>query len=53
MGALKELAEEMRAAVITVMHFNKKVISLSIIARFEQHVLCQLSRHAYGVIKDA
>ena len=54
LGPLKELAEEMRAAVITVMHFNKKVDITNALLRVSNSMaFVGLPRHAYGVIVDA
>jgi hypothetical protein len=54
LGPLKDLAEEMRAAVITVMHFNKKVDITNALLRVSNSMaFVGLPRHAYGVIADA
>jgi DNA polymerase family A/AAA domain len=54
LGPLKELAEELRAAVITVMHFNKKVDITDALLRVSNSLaFVGLPRHVYGVIVDA
>jgi hypothetical protein len=54
LGPLKELAEELRAAIITVMHFNKKVDITNALLRISNSLaFVGLPRHAYGVIDDA
>jgi DNA polymerase-1 len=54
LGPLKELAEEMRVAVITVMHFNKKVDITNALLRVSNSMaFVGLPRHVYGVIADA
>ena len=54
LGPLKELAEEIRVAVITVMHFNKKVDITNALLRVSNSMaFVGLPRHAYGVIADA
>ena len=53
LGPLKELAEEMRVAIITVMHFNKKVDITNALLRISNSLaFVGLPRHAYGVIAD-
>ena len=53
LGPLKELAEETRAAVITVMHFNKKMDITNALLRVSNSMaFVGLPRHAYGVIAD-
>jgi hypothetical protein len=53
LGPLKDLAEEMRASVITVMHFNKKVDITNALLRVSNSMaFVGLPRHAYGVIAD-
>ena len=53
LGPLKDLAEEMRVAVITVMHFNKKVDITNALLRVSNSMaFVGLPRHAYGVIAD-
>jgi DNA polymerase bacteriophage-type len=53
LGPLKELAEETRAAVITVMHFNKKIDITNALLRVSNSMaFVGLPRHAYGVIAD-
>jgi putative DNA primase/helicase len=54
LGPLKDLAEEMKIAVITVMHFNKKVDITNALLRVSNSMaFVGLPRHAYGVINDA
>jgi DNA polymerase len=54
LGPLKDLAEEMRIAIITVMHFNKKVDITNALLRVSNSMaFVGLPRHAYGVIADA
>ena len=54
LGPLKELAEEIKTAVITVMHFNKKVDITNALLRVSNSMaFVGLPRHAYGVIADA
>jgi DNA polymerase len=54
LGPLKELAEEMRVAVITVMHFNKKVDITNALLRISNSLaFVGLPRHVYGVVADA
>jgi DNA polymerase bacteriophage-type len=54
LGPLKDLAEEMRTAIITVMHFNKKVDITNALLRVSNSMaFVGLPRHAYGVIADA
>jgi hypothetical protein len=53
LGPLKELAEEMAIAVITVMHFNKKVDITNALLRVSNSMaFVGLPRHAYGVVSD-
>jgi hypothetical protein len=53
LGPLKDLAEEMRIAIITVMHFNKKVDITNALLRVSNSMaFVGLPRHAYGVIAD-
>jgi putative DNA primase/helicase len=54
LGPLKDLAEEKKIAVITVMHFNKKVDITNALLRVSNSMaFVGLPRHAYGVINDA
>jgi DNA polymerase len=54
LGPLKELAEDMRIAIITIMHFNKKVDITNALLRVSNSLaFVGLPRHAYGVIADA
>jgi DNA polymerase-1 len=54
LGPLKDLAEELRVAIITVMHFNKKVDITNALLRVSNSMaFVGLPRHAYGVIADA
>lgn len=54
LGPLKELAEEMRIAIVTVMHFNKKVDITNALLRVSNSMaFVGLPRHAYGVVADA
>jgi hypothetical protein len=49
LGPLKELAEEMRIAVITVMHFNKKADVTNAMLRVSNSMaFVGLPRHVYG-----
>lgn len=53
LGPLKDLAEEMRVSIITVMHFNKKVDITNALLRVSNSMaFVGLPRHAYGVIAD-
>jgi putative DNA primase/helicase len=53
LGPLKELAEELKVAVIAIMHFNKKVDITNALLRVSNSMaFVGLSRHAYGVIAD-
>jgi DNA polymerase I-like protein with 3'-5' exonuclease and polymerase domains len=54
LGPLKELAEEMHIAIITVMHFNKKVDITNALLRVSNSLaFVGLPRHVYGVVADA
>ena len=54
LGPLKDLAKEMKVAVITVMHFNKKIDITNALLRVSNSMaFVGLPRHAYGVIADA
>jgi DNA polymerase len=54
LGPLKDLAEELKVAVVTVMHFNKKVDITNALLRVSNSMaFVGLPRHAYGVINDA
>jgi putative DNA primase/helicase len=54
LGPLKDLGEEMQVAIITVMHFNKKVDITNALLRISNSMaFVGLPRHAYGVIADA
>jgi hypothetical protein len=54
LGPLKELAEEMRVAVIAVMHFNKKVDITNALLRVSNSMaFVGLPRHVYSVVADA
>ncbi|WP_271523273.1 AAA family ATPase [Bradyrhizobium sp. CCBAU 53380] len=53
LGPLKELAEENGIAIITVMHFNKKVDITNALLRVSNSMaFVGLPRHAYGVVSD-
>jgi DNA polymerase len=53
LGPLKELAEEKRIAVITVMHFNKKVDITNAMLRISNSLaFVGLPRHVYAVVAD-
>jgi hypothetical protein len=53
LGPLKDLAEEMRVAIIGVMHFNKKVDITNALLRVSNSLaFVGLPRHVYGVISD-
>jgi DNA polymerase len=54
LGPLKELAEELRVAVVTVMHWNKKTDVTDALLRVSNSMaFVGLPRHAYGVIADS
>ena len=54
LAPLKDLAEEMKVAIITVMHFNKKIDITNALLRVSNSMaFVGLPRHAYGVINDA
>ena len=54
LGPLKELAEEMRISVISVMHFNKKVDITNALLRVSNSLaFVGLPRHVYAVVYDA
>ena len=54
LGPLKELAEEMRLSVISVMHFNKKVDITNALLRVSNSLaFVGLPRHVYAVVHDA
>ena len=54
LGPLKELAEEMRISVISVMHFNKKVDITNALLRVSNSLaFVGLPRHVYAVVHDA
>jgi putative DNA primase/helicase len=54
LGPLKELAEETRIAVITVMHFNKKMDITNALLRISNSLaFVGLPRHVYAVVDDA
>jgi hypothetical protein len=53
LGPLKELAGEMQAAVVALMHFNKKTDVLNMMLRICNSIaFAAASRHAFGVIDD-
>jgi putative DNA primase/helicase len=52
LGPLKELAEELKFAVVTVMHFNKKTDVTSALMRVSNSTAFVGLRHAYAVIAD-
>jgi putative DNA primase/helicase len=53
LGPLKELAEEMQIAVITVMHFNKKQDITNALLRVSNSLaFVGLPRHVYSVVAD-
>jgi DNA polymerase len=53
LGPLKELAEELEIAVVTVMHFNKKIDITNTLLRVSNSMaFVGLPRHAYGVVAD-
>jgi hypothetical protein len=50
---LKELAEELRVAVVAIMHFNKKVDVLNMMLRICNSIaFAAASRHAFGIVDD-
>jgi putative DNA primase/helicase len=50
---LKELAEELRVAVIAIMHFNKKADVLNMMLRICNSIaFAAASRHAFGIVDD-
>jgi putative DNA primase/helicase len=54
LGPLKELAEEMRVAIITVMHFNKKADVTNALLRVSNSMaFVGLPRHVYSVVADS
>jgi putative DNA primase/helicase len=54
LGPLKELAEEMRIAIIAIMHFNKKVDVTNALLRISNSLaFVGLPRHVYAVVDDA
>ena len=54
LGPLKELAEEMRIAIIAIMHFNKKTDVTNALLRISNSLaFVGLPRHVYAVISDA
>lgn len=54
LGPLKELAEEMRIAIITIMHFNKKADVTNAMLRISNSLaFVGLPRHVYAVVADA
>jgi DNA polymerase I-like protein with 3'-5' exonuclease and polymerase domains len=54
LGPLKELAAEMRVAIIAVMHFNKKLDVINVLLRISDSLaFAAAARHAYGIIADA
>jgi DNA polymerase len=53
LGPLKELAEEMRVAIIAIMHFNKKLDVVNVLLRISDSLAFgAAARHAYGIIAD-
>jgi hypothetical protein len=53
LAPLQDLAGEMRAAVIGLMHFNKKVDVLNMLLRICNSIaFAAAARHAYGVVHD-
>ena len=53
LGPLKDLAEEKRIAIITIMHFNKKVDVTNAMLRISSSLaFVGLPRHVYAVISD-
>jgi DNA polymerase I-like protein with 3'-5' exonuclease and polymerase domains len=53
LGPLKDLAEEMNAAVIGIMHFNKKVDVTNVLLRVSDSLaFVAAPRHVFGVIYD-
>jgi putative DNA primase/helicase len=53
LGPLKELAEEMRVAIVAVMHFNKKVDVTNALLRVSNSLaFVGLPRHVYAVVDD-
>jgi hypothetical protein len=53
LAPLKQLAEETTAAIVAVMHFNKKVDVLNMMLRICNSIaFAAASRHAFGVVDD-
>jgi hypothetical protein len=53
LGPLKELAGETQAAIVALMHFNKKVDVLNMMLRICNSIaFAAASRHAFGVVDD-
>src|SRR5262249_14284036 len=53
LGPLKELTEEVQAATIGIMHFNKKIDVTNALLRVSNSMaFVGLPRHVYGVIAD-
>jgi putative DNA primase/helicase len=53
LSPLKEMAQEMRAAIITVMHFNKKTDITNALLRVSNSLaFVGLPRHVYSVVAD-
>jgi hypothetical protein len=50
---LKELGEELRIAIIAVMHFNKKADVVNMMLRISNSIaFAAASRHAFGIVDD-
>jgi putative DNA primase/helicase len=50
---LKELAEELRVAVVAIMHFNKRADVLNMMLRICNSIaFAAASRHAFGIVDD-
>jgi DNA polymerase I-like protein with 3'-5' exonuclease and polymerase domains len=53
LGPLKDLAEEMRCAIISIMHFNKKADITNALLRVSNSMaFVGLPRHVYSVVAD-
>jgi DNA polymerase len=54
LAPLKEMAEELRTAIVGVMHFNKKIDITNVMLRVSDSLAyVAASRHVYGIVDDA
>jgi AAA domain/Bifunctional DNA primase/polymerase, N-terminal len=54
LGPLKELAAELKVAIVGILHFNKKTEIINALVRISDSLAFgAASRHAYGVVSDA